>query len=64
MVVTEALQKVSYRPILRPFSAPFLKFHFPISILISHEKRTFPYGTVFHSVGKAQQLLGFFISIR
>ena len=32
MVVTEALQNVSYCPILRPFSVSLFKFHFPISV--------------------------------
>lgn len=41
MVVTEALQNVSYCPILRPFSASLLKFHFPISAPISHKKGRF-----------------------
>lgn len=45
MVVTEALQNVSYCPILRPFSVSLFKFHFPISVPISHKKGRFPLET-------------------
>lgn len=45
MVVTEALQNVSYCPILRPFSVSLFKFHFPISVSISHKKGRFPLET-------------------
>lgn len=45
MVVTEALQNVSYYPILRPFSVFLSKFHFPISVPIPHKKGRFPLET-------------------
>lgn len=45
MVVTEALQNVSYCPILRPFSVFLSKFHFPISVPIPHKKGRFPLET-------------------